>query len=101
MINPDPRFPRRPQHPFFMELSAAVIANDSAADTQPFEDVLKELGIDAESIAYMSGERHALFQSSGQFEPGQDITRAAWLDGFSAGIRLMQNRMAKDGQHRG
>jgi hypothetical protein len=98
----DPRFPDRPDHPFFWEMSLAVIDNDTVIEQgKRFEDALEALGIHRRSLAYMADQRVARFFAGNPGAHPRAVSTATWVDGFSAAMRLMQNRLPKDGQHRG
>lgn len=94
----DPRWPDRPDHPFFWEISNAVIVNDESALERRFHETTRSLGIHAESVRYVSEQRISMLMSG--HESTEVIAQAAWVDGFAAAMRLMHNRLVKDGQHR-
>jgi hypothetical protein len=85
---PDPRFPRRPDHPDFRLLSMAVVGVDrAAASGQSFDDITGAV-VDVESVTYIAEQR--AIRALGPRYPGDRtfvLTSSVWIDGFYAGTR--------------
>lgn len=89
-IHPDPRFPDRPDHPDFMELSKLILEMDN-----PEIDVEKHLGfIDEESMLYFIGERLPILMKVARehkVDP-PNFMMALYVEAVSLGYHLSQRR---------
>lgn len=90
--NPDPRFPDRPQHPDFWDLSQIAIGYDERVEQGPKPQV-KELvseAVDFESLLYIARGRASKIAGGDPHILSAII--AGMLDGFLLGYRLHEKR---------
>jgi hypothetical protein len=86
----DPRFPNRPTHPDFAELSDAVQANDKEADAGRLLDRIADF-VDLESLEYIVLQRAMRMAEI----KGGDVAQIAGaiMDGFALGAAYERGRM--------
>jgi hypothetical protein len=83
----DLSFPGQPQHPDFWKLSAIVLKMDADSQDKGVEEVMAEMGFDADSMVYVAKNRCGLFlQVLGLPPNGLVPLQSAWVDGFVAGM---------------
>lgn len=102
----DPLYPDRPDHPDFWALSRAVIALDEAAEERNSDSAWIEVlakYVNPESLFYVIDQRWLRLVNDPRTHTAQkaNVMKAAWIDGFIAAMKFMEERATVDGQHRG
>jgi len=98
--DPDPRFPDRPTHPDFAELSEAVRANDMLADEHGQDGLLDRIRefVDVDSLEYIALHR-SLIGAAELSRLGEPVNlpaalQASIIDGFVLGAAFERARGA-------
>jgi hypothetical protein len=94
---PDPRFPDRPTHADYADLSDVAQRLDLAADAGDLTSPLEALGLDEQSLMYFLSNRLAIFaqRTGGAFTPDA-MASALYLDALTLGKVLGEKRAAAD-----
>lgn len=102
--NDDPldrdKFPNRPDHPDFWELSKVLLANDASVneDHKTIPEAIGDI-INTESLEYHALNRTGTVMQQMHLVPRpwlQPLLAATWLDAFAAGARYMQREKPGD-----
>ena len=88
----DPRFPDRPTHQDFIDLSEAIQELDGRADegVESFEDIM---GVDPASLRYIMDARVGMaLDNSGVTPVLAPLLKSVYMDAFTLGKRFAERR---------
>lgn len=91
----DPRFPDRPRHQDFIDLSDVAQGNDMRAEAgTPIPEIV---GLDTNSLMYFIRERFGvLSQATGvKLDPNNLLLMSLYLDALAIGKHLAEHRARK------